>query len=76
MSENSVFSPPENYGTFFGHFSTFSRHFVNIPLSGPSNDLPVTKVWRVSNATLGDAALVLSAKNWKIYSRWGAASKK
>ena len=33
------------------------------------------KAWRVSNAALGDAALVLSAKNWKIYSRWGAVSK-
>ena len=31
--------------------------------------------WRVSNAALANAALVLSLKNWKRYSRWGAASK-
>ena len=31
---------------------------------------------RVSNAALAKAALVLSSKNWKKYSRWGAASKK
>ena len=31
--------------------------------------------WRVSNAALANAALVLSSKNWKIYSRWGGASK-
>ena len=30
---------------------------------------------RVSNAALANAALVLSSKNWKKYSRWGAASK-
>ena len=29
----------------------------------------------VSNAALANAALVLSSKNWKKYSRWGAASK-
>ena len=28
-----------------------------------------------SNAALANAALVLSSKNWKIYSTWGAASK-
>ena len=30
---------------------------------------------RVSNAALANAALVLSSKNRKEYSRWGAASK-
>ena len=30
---------------------------------------------RESNAALANAALVLSFKNWKKYSRWGAASK-
>ena len=30
---------------------------------------------RVSDAALANAALVLSSKNWKLYSRWGATSK-
>ena len=30
---------------------------------------------RVSNAAVANAALGLSSKNWKKYSRWGASSK-
>ena len=30
---------------------------------------------RVSNDALANAAIVLSSKNWKKYSRWGAVSK-
>ena len=43
------------------------KHFQAFILWAPEN-------WRVSNAALANAALVLSLKNWKIYSRWGAAS--
>ena len=51
-----VSAPPDNFGTFLGHFSdifrTFFRYLPDIlstcPFSGLSNDLPVTSqgVWQ------------------------------
>ena len=58
--------PPERPRPFthhrFWNWKTFRGNFV-------------LQSQRVSNAALANAALVLSSKNWKKYSRWGAASK-
>ena len=68
---------------FFDKFKAGLRtHKVRIHFSRPQNQMENRQTLgagiesrRVSNAALANAALVLSSKNWKKYSRWGAASK-
>ena len=47
----------------------------SVLLSVPIHTVIFPRNQRMSDAAVANAALVLSSKNWKQYSRWGAASK-